>query len=258
MRQVTPGANQDGSCRERYPLVPHKDQQRQDHATACGIARQYDRAWILDSEEVQIRRQTVLKSAREGELWRQSVVRREHPRLQLARVSLQLVPVHVHTSKEIRSSVDIEHNLLPGVVVLFPLVVVRAHLNPFGVEGTGVRLSPLPPLASTDLPYALRAELGFEDTRGVLELVGRDGHLVDLDPLGMRNPLRGEGLDLLDRVMRDILEERPDQVESLIVGQVRGRPLVERFAVEVLRGDEYVSSSGVSTAMFVCPSVGLV
>lgn len=129
---------------------------------------------------------------------------------------------------------DVEHDPLPLVVVLLPFMVVRAHLDPFGTEGTGIRLAPLPPLASADFPYAFRAKLGLEGAGRVVELFDRDRHLVDLDPLGVRDPLGSEGLDLLDSMRGDIFEKGPDQVQPLIVGQMRSRPLVERLAVDVL------------------------
>lgn len=68
----------------------------------------------------------------------------------------------------------------------------------------------------------------------MLELFGRDGDVVDLDPLGVRYPLGRECLQLLDRVVGDILKERPDEVQALVVGEVGRRPLVQRLAVEKL------------------------
>ena len=68
----------------------------------------------------------------------------------------------------------------------------------------------------------------------MLELGGRDGDVVDLDPLRMRDPLGCEGLQLLDRVVGDVLQERADEVQALVVREVGRRALVQRLAVEEL------------------------
>jgi hypothetical protein len=54
----------------------------------------------------------------------------------------------------------------------------------------------------------------------------------------MRNPLGRESLDILDCVVRSVVEELTDQMEPFVVGYVGRRFLVERFAVEVLRSLE--------------------
>jgi hypothetical protein len=92
----------------------------------------------------------------------------------------------------------------------------------------------LPPIAPTDLADAVRAQLGFKEAGSVLELGGRDGDVVDLDPLRMRDPLGREGLQLLDRVVGDVLQERADEVQALVVREVGRRALVQRLAVEEL------------------------
>lgn len=60
----------------------------------------------------------------------------------------------------------------------------------------------------------------------MLELVGRDSYVVDLDPLWVRDPLGREGLQLLDGVVGDILQERTDEVQTLVVGEMGRRALV--------------------------------
>lgn len=141
-------------------------------------------------------------------------------------MALHLIAVHVDAAKEVCAAVNIEHDPPTGVLVLLPLVVVRPHLDPFGLQRAWVGLPPLPPLAPADLANALWSELGFEQAGGVLELVGRDSYVVDLDPLWVRDPLGREGLQLLDGVVGDILQERTDEVQTLVVGEMSRRALV--------------------------------
>lgn len=50
----------------------------------------------------------------------------------------------------------------------------------------------------------------------------------------MGDPLAGEGLQLFDRVARGVGEERPDEVKTLVVGDVRRGLLASGFAIEIL------------------------
>jgi hypothetical protein len=50
-------------------------------------------------------------------------------------------------------------------------------------------------------------------------------------------PLRREGLQLLDRVVSCLIEEGPDEVEALVVGDVRSRFLMSWLAVRVLHSN---------------------
>lgn len=61
-----------------------------------------------------------------------------------------------------------------------------------------------------------------------------NGNIFDFDPLRMRYPLRCESLKFLNSMMRCILEEGSDQVESFIVGEMRGWALSKRFSIEIL------------------------
>jgi hypothetical protein len=49
------------------------------------------------------------------------------------------------------------------------------------------------------------------------------------------NPLRCEGLQLVDGVERRVVEEATDELEALVVGDVRRRLLGQWRAVEVVR-----------------------
>jgi hypothetical protein len=115
-------------------------------------------------------------------------------------------------------------------------VVVGLHLDPLGAQ-RALGLAPLPPAPAADLPDAVRAELRLECGGRAGELVLRDLDLLDPDPAGVRDPLRGEGLQLLDGVVRGESEEGLDQVKTLIVGEMRSRSLSEGSAIQILRFD---------------------
>ena len=142
---------------------------------------------------MEVRRQTVVQAAGEGKLWREAVPGRKHPRLELAGVALHLVAVLVDASEEVGAAVDIEHDAAARVAAPLALVVVGPHLYPLGLE-RAAGLPPLPPLAAADLADAIGPQLRLEDGGGVRDLVLGDLLLLDLDPLRVRNPLRGEGL----------------------------------------------------------------
>lgn len=60
----------------------------------------------------------------------------------------------------------------------------------------------------------------------MLELVDRYADVVDLDPLRVRDPLGRKGLQLLDGVVSDVLQERADEVQAFIIGEMGRRALV--------------------------------
>lgn len=62
-----------------------------------------------------------------------------------------------------------------------------------------------------------------------------DGRVFDPYPLRVRDPLGGEGLELLDGVARGELEEGADEAEALVVRELGGRLAATGLAVEVLR-----------------------
>lgn len=51
----------------------------------------------------------------------------------------------------------------------------------------------------------------------------------------MRDPLGRESLDLFDGVLRGILEERSNKVQSLVVRQMRGWVFFQALLVQVLQ-----------------------
>jgi hypothetical protein len=56
-----------------------------------------------------------------------------------------------------------------------------------------------------------------------------------MHPSRHRNPLRREGLQLVDGMERGIVEEAADELEALVVRNMRSRLLRKRSAIEVVR-----------------------
>ena len=139
----------------------------------------------------------------------------------------------VNATKVVRASMDIHHDAPRLAPFLLSLVSIRAHLNPFSVEG-GLWFPPLPPLLSTNLLDTVGTQLLLQRFGSARQMVLGNGNIFDFDPLRMRYPLRCESLKFLNSMMRCILEEGSDQVESFIVGEMRGWALSKRFSIEIL------------------------
>jgi len=149
---------------------------------------------------VKVRGQAILQAAWEGKLRGQAVPRGKDPSLELSSVPLELIPVLVDASKEICAAVDVQHDALAGFAGFLPFVVVGPHLNPLRLE-RAVGFAPLPPLSAPNLADAVGSQLLLQRRGSMNQLVLGDLDFFDLDPLGMGNPLRGESLQLLNRVV---------------------------------------------------------
>lgn len=112
----------------------------------------------------------------------------------------------VDGSEKESSSVDIQNIAAGFAPILFPFVVIRSHLDPFRLEWAFE--PPLPPFGSANLLYPIRAELSIYMLCRFRKVLFRNSRVFDLDPLRMWNPLRRECLELLDGMMRSIVEER--------------------------------------------------
>lgn len=124
----------------------------------------------------------------------------KHPSLKLPRMSLHLIPMLIHTSKEIGTTMHIQHHPLPTVPRLLPLMIVRSHLNPFCSQLTP-RSSPLPPRLSSNLLDPIWTQLVLYSIRSSLNEVLTDFGFVYFDPVGMRDPLGCEALNIFDCVV---------------------------------------------------------
>ena len=211
--KINPGADQDSSGGQRQTPISQSDQDRQNHAAPGRIPSQDDSLGVEGVQEEEVSGKAVLQAAGERELGGQAVPRREDARLELAGMALHLVAVLVDAAEEVGAAVDVEHDPVAtttsaaGIGLPLALVVVGPHLNPLRLElgATAARLAPLPPFAAPDLADALGPELVVEETGGARQQLLADDGLLDLDPGGMRDPLRGECLELLDGVFGGVL-----------------------------------------------------
>ena len=78
------------------------------------------------------------------------------------------------------------------------------------------------------------AQLSNEEVCGTQDVFFRDLEVFALDPARRWDPLRGKGLDLLDGVVGRVDKELPDQMQTLVVGDVRCRLLCPRLTVQIL------------------------
>lgn len=129
----------------------------------------------------------------------------------------------------------VEHHATERFVVFLPLVCIRAHLDPLSLQ-RALWSSPVPPFPPANLTDAIRPQLSLNQLCCSAEVLVGYGDAFQLDPLWVRDPLRCESLDLFDGVMGGILEERSNQVQSLVVREMRGRLLLQVLFVEVLQG----------------------
>lgn len=139
----------------------------------------------------------------------------------------------VDAAKEVCASMNVQHDAVAALFVLLSQVVIGSHLDPLGLE-IRLGLAPLPPLSAADLANAALAQLLSYQLGGAGEMFRCYLDGLNLDPLGMGNPLCGECLELFNGVMRGKFEERPNQVQTFVVRQVGRRPLFERLSIEIL------------------------
>lgn len=209
MSQVTPGRDQNSSSRKRYSSVPQYDQHAHDHSSPSTIASKYNVRGVLDSEEVEIRSQTVVETARKGELRCKSVSWSENPSLQLPGMSLHLVPMFIDTPKEVCPAMHIQHDSGPLIIRFPSLIIVGFHLNPFTRQLTP-RSPPLPPGLASDFLDSMMSQLLVYQICRLLDVFLVDFDFFGLDPCRMRYPLGSKALDFFDCVVRGIDKELPN------------------------------------------------
>lgn len=164
-----------------------------------------------------------MQATRERELWSQPVTRSEHPCAELPSMPLHLITMFIDTSKEIRSSVDVQHDsstFLPRL----SRSVVSSHFDPFCFE---LRMfsTPLPPLFPTNVIDSFMTELGYDCVRSFREAFARNRDIVDFDPSRMWDPLGGESLELFHGMVGGIIEELTYEVKTFVIGDVCSRLL---------------------------------
>jgi hypothetical protein len=131
--------------------------------------------------------------------------------LQFSCMSLHLIPMLVHATKEVSATMHIQHNPLPRIARPLPLMIICSHLNPFCVQFTS-RPAPLPPGFSTHFLNPMVTQLPLYYFRCLCDEFLRNIDLVHLYPSWMRNPLRCESLDIFDSMAGSVQEELPNDV----------------------------------------------
>ena len=186
-----------------------------------------------------------MQSAGKRKLRRQSISRGQNAGFQLARMSLQLIPMLVHTPKEVCASVYVQHYALAGIIGSLALVIVGPHLYPLGPE-TRVLFPPLPPLATAHGANAFIAQLFLQQCGGAVQVLRRDDKIVHLDPLRDGDPLGRKRLQLFDGVVGRVFEEASDQLKAFVIRDVRGRVVFLGFLAEVLQLKSELNYASVS------------
>ena len=115
-------------------------------------------------------------------------------------MSLHLIPMLSHTPEKVRTTMHIQHDPRPRILRRLPLIIIRAHLNPFGLDLTAGP-APLPPCLAPYFLYPMMPQLLLYVFCGFLQVFVRDLDFVDFDPAWVRHPLRGEALDVFDCVV---------------------------------------------------------
>lgn len=150
-------------------------------------------------------------------------------------MTLQLIPMGLHTAKKVGTAVKIQHYALSVrmVVGVFPLLVIRLHLDPLSSE-IPRRSTPLPPLLSPHTRCTFATKLLDKSGRSRSEVLLRNDDLGCLHPMRGRNPLGCERLDILDSVFGSIVEELANDLDCLVVGDMDGGFLAMGFPMQIL------------------------
>jgi hypothetical protein len=117
--------------------------------------------------------------------------------------------MRVHAPKEVPPAMHIQHDPPPRVALPLPLVEIRPHLNPLSAH-LAAGPAPLPPCPAADPLNAMRAQLRLYGVRAGPQMRLGNWDLLGLDPVRGGHPLRGEALDVLDRVVRGVEQELLD------------------------------------------------
>lgn len=148
-------------------------------------------------------------------------------------MALDLIAVFIDTPKVVAAPVDVKHNTISRVGALLAFIVVGFHFDPLGLE-RALWLAPLPPLLAANLTDPVRPELLSQEVCRAQQVRLRDLDMVDPDPLRVWDPLAGEGLQFLDGVARGMGKKGADQVQPLVIGEMRCGLVGQGLSVQVL------------------------
>lgn len=147
---------------------------------------------------------------------------------------LHLIAMLVHAAEEVRAAMHIQHDAIAlRYSQLFARIMVLAHLYPLRLHRRAVP-PPLPPVLPADCFDATWAKLRADEFSRSRELrIAYIGHF-HVHPVRYWDPLRREGLQLVDGVQGRVVQEAPDELEALVVGDVCGGLLCKWSAIEVV------------------------
>ena len=128
----------------------------------------------------------------------------------------------VDTAKVVCASVYLEHTALAIPSPIAPGRIVLLHLNPLSFQWY-LRVSPLPPVLTTHLLDTIWTQLPCDVVRRLSETELGNLDVFGLSPGGGWDPLRSEGLHIVDSVIAGIGKELSNQVEANVVSNVGGR-----------------------------------
>ena len=140
----------------------------------------------------------------------------KYSRLKFPSVSLHLITMLIHAAKEVGPAMHIKHDSLALLTAVFPLRIVRPHLDPLRVQCTIVS-SPLPPFAAANFVQTVVSQLNSESISCPAYCVLWYCDFVHPNPTWGRYPLGGKVLNIFDSVKGSVVEELTDEVQPLVV-----------------------------------------
>lgn len=105
---------------------------------------------------------------------------------QLPCMSLHLISMLVHTPKEVRTTMDIEHDTFPSFFTFLPLVMICLHFNPLCLQLT-TWPPPLPPDFASNSFNSVMSQLRIYSVSSFFDVVCRNGDLIHMNPVRMGN-----------------------------------------------------------------------
>lgn len=158
----------------------------------------------------------------------------KHPRLELSRMTLYLIPMCFDTAKEICTTMHVQHNaVLTGIMRfpdLLPLIVLTPHLNPFTLK-VSRRPSPLPPILPTYSINPFRTEALDDYICSRCQILVGDIDSLRPCPGRAGDPLAAKFLDVLDGVLSGEGKKFAQDMKRFIVGEVDSGFIVKRLPV---------------------------
>lgn len=146
---------------------------------------------------------------------------------------MHLVSMLIHASKEVRSTMYVEHDTLCfGARHMSPRIV-PSHLDPFRLEYTSFS-PPLPPFLT---PYLINSSVSQLCDDCICRLANdtlRYCDLFNFDPARTWHPLRRESLDIFYCMVGCECKELTNEIKTFVVGNMGGRFMSQRLSIKIL------------------------